>query len=693
MPQLLTNLFSDPVTTIIIAATIGCFLFFFVREWMTTNKEIRRLELISSISNRNSGATLKADALTSEELVWVTDHLVYEVENDGYVIEQKNGKWLSKSPVSQMLPHYDTNRYKLVPALLTSIGITGTFLGITLGLSEFTMAGESKALLASAAQLLEGMKTAFYTSLAGLSLSAIFMAVMKISSSKIAKAQRAFTSLISQHYMEASAVMYLKNISNENQQEALQAQMKSAQGMEELASSMRAVVGELSELGQTLNGELIGQTVSTAVTSSIEQQLVPTFEGIKSELASLKDIKEQSQKELVELLIEQMKKDLVQPVVNELEKTADAVAKNNEVSEHLNSNVEKVITRTAETVETIDKFQQETMVKLQSFAESLKEILSSFKDDTQGAMTSIAQEVQTMLDSATDGMEKQRSAFEHSAQRAASAFEGIKDNMDNALTERQNAEKALFENVEQRITKLLVESQTVFDKQTNVLEKVGSDASDLMLNAKTELISGLGDIDTKVLNMSNTVQTELEAFRKQYQENLSDYFTQQNNLLEDSLGKQRDGLNGVVNNFREVFESEYQTRHNLLKELTLQHENLQKSAKTIEQVVKAVGLSDSARMAELQDAAQTMGREIGQLKLEYSKASAAFNDVTENLPKAMDDYFTRANQSFETFFNDFDAAASSIHNKLSQAAGYLINSQVQRREFEADERAASGAEV
>ncbi|MFW1480538.1 chemotaxis protein, partial [Vibrio parahaemolyticus] len=77
MPQLLTNLFSDPVTTMIIAATIGCFLFFFIREWLTTNKEIRRLELISSISNRNSSAILKADALTSEELVWVTDHLVY----------------------------------------------------------------------------------------------------------------------------------------------------------------------------------------------------------------------------------------------------------------------------------------------------------------------------------------------------------------------------------------------------------------------------------------------------------------------------------------------------------------------------------------------------------------------------------------------------------------------------------------
>ncbi|WP_282178275.1 MotA/TolQ/ExbB proton channel family protein [Vibrio nereis] len=205
MLQLLTNLYSDPVTSIIILATIVCFLFFLVREWLTTNKEVQRLKLISSISNRNSNAILKEDALTEEELVWITDHLVYEVESDGYVIEQKNGKWLSKSPISQMLPHYDTSRYKLVPALLTSIGITGTFLGITLGLSEFSMAGESKALLASAAQLLEGMKTAFYTSLAGLSLSAIFMAVMKVSSSKIAKAQQGFTRIISQHYRRFSS--------------------------------------------------------------------------------------------------------------------------------------------------------------------------------------------------------------------------------------------------------------------------------------------------------------------------------------------------------------------------------------------------------------------------------------------------------------------------------------------------------
>lgn len=693
MLQFILNLFSEPVTAVIIGSTIVCFIFFLYREWKTNSDEKIRLSALASLTERFGDGQLPIGKLTKDELVWVTDHLVYDAKGDLLLVESKQGKWLSKSPVTQMLPNFDASRYKLVPALLTSLGITGTFLGITLGLSEFSMTGESQALLKSAALLLEGMKTAFYTSLVGLSLSAVFMAVMKASSSSIAKKQSDFIAAIASQYLEASPIMYLKNISNENQQEVIDAQLNSALVMEKLGGSMDSVVTQLSALGQSFNGEIIANTISAAVTESIEKQMSPALEGIKNELSLLKDIKEQNQKELMELMIGEMKTQLIEPVVAELEKTASAVEKNNEVSELLNRNVEQVMTRTAETVETIDKFQQETMVKLQGFAESLKEILSSFKDDTQGAMGAIANEVQLMLNSATEGMDKQRVAFEHSSETAASAFEGIKDSMDKALSERQSAEQALFNNVESRIASLLKESQDIFDNQTKVLETVGEEASGLMSSAKDELISGLGDIDKKVISMSQTVQTELEAFREQYQQNLTSYFTQQNTLLEDSLGKQRDGLNGVVDNFRKVFESEYQTRHNLLKELTAQHTELQKSAKTIEQVAKAIGLNEASKMAELQDAARTMGREIGQLKLEYSKAAATFNDVTENLPKAMDEYFTRANQSFESFFGDFDTAASSIHNKLSQAAGYLINSQVQRREFEADERAVAKGEA
>lgn len=743
MLQQLAFLSGDLVTDLMIYSIGLFFIFFAFREILSVQKGKKNLKTLSALYSMYPDGRVNIEQLGDKETVWLTDNLIYKISADCYVIEVKNGKWLTKTPISQMLPYFDMSRYKLVPALLTSIGITGTFLGITLGLSDFSMTGESKALLASAAELIEGMKTAFYTSLAGLSTSAIFMMLMKWSSSVINKHQNQFLKEIAKNYFEISAIFYLKEMSNEGQEDVIAAQLKSAQVMEDLGTSMGSVTQQLSSLSSSFNGEVIANTIVSAMSTSIETQLKPSLAAISTELSILKEIKEQNQKELVELMIGEMKDKLIAPIVAELEKTSDAVLQSNDVTKQLNENVEKVVTSTVVTVETINEFQKETMIKLQGFAESLKDILSSFKSDTEGAMTTIAAEVNNMLVNASSGMDKQRIAFEQSASQAAVAFDGIQESMDTALDKRQSAEQGLFDNVttrintllgeiaqafeqqssvitqtgqtaaelmtqaqvefeksaenrlnneakvftdmEQRIGQLVNDSQDIFKQQADSITQVGKDASDVMQSARHELEQGLGDIDSKVQSMSQTVQKELETFREQYQQNLTSYFTQQNNLLEDSLGKQRDGLNGVVDNFRTVFESEYKTRHNLLQELTAQYEKLQASAKTIEQVAKAIGLNEASKMAELQDAAQTMGREIAQLKKEYSKASAAFNDVTENLPKAMDDYFSRANSSFEVFFKDFDESASSIHNKLSQAAGYLINSQVQRRQFEADE--------
>ncbi|HAS6151238.1 TPA: hypothetical protein I7146_06930 [Vibrio vulnificus] len=849
----------DWVTDAIILTTAAVFLFFSFREFVAVIKTKIQLKGLGKIKLEASSNVINSKSLKKEQLVWVTDHLVYAPTQDGIVVETKGDLWLTKSPISQMLPSIDSSRYKLIPALLTSIGITGTFLGITLGLSEFTMAGDSTALLASAAELLEGMKTAFYTSLAGLGTSALFMVWMKISSSVLAKAQKELISTLSSQYFEASPIYYLKNISNEGQKEVLEAQLRSASAVELMGEKMEATSHSLTQLGTSFNGEVIAKQISTALAESIETSMTPMLGEIKQELSALKDIKEQSQKELVELLIQEMKSELIAPVAEGLSKTSAAVTSSNEITSQLNSNIERVVTSTSETVDTINEFQKETMLKLQSFAESLKVILASFKEDTQGAMTSIASEVNTMLNNASQGMDSQRVAFEQSANKAASAFEGMKNSLEAALDERQSAEKDLFENVtgrindllsdistsfesqtsvlaqtgetasqmmtqaqkdfemsvqqrreeeskmfvevesrlsnlvenaakgienqqsafeqsadkassafegmknsleaalderqsvekvlfenvtgrinrllseisssfenqtsvlaqtgetasnlmnqaqkdfevsvqmrrdeeshlfgemESRITGLVQNSQAIFQEQAEAIKLVGNEASSVMQSAKSELQQGLGDIDSKVKSMSETVQRELEAFRLQYQENLTRYFEQQNDLLEDSLSKQRNGLNDVVDNFRNVFESEYKARHNLLQELTAQYEKLEASAGTLERVAKAIGLNEASKMAELQDAAHTMSREIALLKKEYAKASATFTDITENLPKAMDEYFTRANESFESFFNDFDQSASKIHNKLSQAAGYLINSQVQRRQIEADE--------
>jgi len=61
-------------------------------------------------------------------------------------------------------PVYSAHTANYSPSILTSMGIFGTFLGVALGLNEF----DTNAIEDSVPQLLEGLKTAFWTSIAGL---------------------------------------------------------------------------------------------------------------------------------------------------------------------------------------------------------------------------------------------------------------------------------------------------------------------------------------------------------------------------------------------------------------------------------------------------------------------------------------------------------------------------------------------
>jgi hypothetical protein len=73
---------------------------------------------------------------------------------------------------------YSSRTAESAPTILTSIGIFGTFLGVALGLSSF----DTTQLQDSVPQLLSGLKTAFWSSIAGLlgALTIKFRAVMDV---------------------------------------------------------------------------------------------------------------------------------------------------------------------------------------------------------------------------------------------------------------------------------------------------------------------------------------------------------------------------------------------------------------------------------------------------------------------------------------------------------------------------------
>ncbi len=73
------------------------------------------------------------------------------------------------------------NIINYIPSLLTSLGIFGTFVGISIGLVNFDPANIDNSI----SELLEGMKTAFYSSLVGIFLSICFKIFLSIVNSNV----------------------------------------------------------------------------------------------------------------------------------------------------------------------------------------------------------------------------------------------------------------------------------------------------------------------------------------------------------------------------------------------------------------------------------------------------------------------------------------------------------------------------
>jgi hypothetical protein len=91
---------------------------------------------------------------------------------------------------SQVVEDFSTASLKSIPAILTTIGILGTFVGITNGLYALNDFGSnSSELVKQASGLIGGLGTAFITSIAGMGASFVFMIIFSwcVSNTKKAK--------------------------------------------------------------------------------------------------------------------------------------------------------------------------------------------------------------------------------------------------------------------------------------------------------------------------------------------------------------------------------------------------------------------------------------------------------------------------------------------------------------------------
>ena len=577
------------ITIVIFGLGLGCevcALYKTNRKFQVLAKNLKILE-----DNKNKGISFKG----LEK--WFKENLLAEKVDpiDSKFRLQQYPREIAVIPRSSL---------RFIPPILTAIGVLGTFWGMSAGLMGVEInANDVKQSLNSASTLIEGMKTAFFTSLLGLGTSTALSAILALTD----KWRRVECYKLRQD-LDDIAVL-------ETPERAM-----SRLNFDSTADAAR----QLSELATQFNAEAIGAAVGKAIAEKfddiVELRLAPTFTQIADSQLRLEKLTN-DQREVLANLIGNMRTELIVPVTERLDQSASLLNRSAEVLESasnaiqvLNQDLAGIALKLAEASVTLEGFQKQTLVQLMQFSNSLKGTLTQFQTATQEVLVGTAREIR----------------------------EGTKE--------------------------ILTQAQMTFQEQNDILRTIGQETSGLMISARESLVLSLTNIDTRLQQMSDTTQQQLETFQVAYQRNLKEFFDRQNNLLEESLGKQRDGLAGVVNNLNVVFQEEYQRRKEISEDLSLRVQEIQNATRAVAKLVNSVELSHPVRMTQLEEISRNVGDQLDRLE----RGNRQLTDNYQVSIQSLEQMLQQMIDGEQNFFKQADSSMARVSSGLLDAANVLV---------------------
>ena len=264
MQQILAGL-----TYLITGFIFIAFVIFFIKDRKLNQKYRSMLQRILPISKalKDKLADSGSPVLSDKEHEVYGQLFILNSSSEGSRLSIKRNKALLILPLDQSIPTSPASPYRFVPAMLTTIGILGTFAGISLGLGglDYGAGQSSNELLVAARDLLGGMKTAFITSLVGMFAALGFMFQLglgAIGNDRIRdKAQTALRAIST--YVNANELLH--GMSSEGQQQLVELQLSATKQSIESQKSMQTTINSLSENILGLNADNMAKAVGDSV--------------------------------------------------------------------------------------------------------------------------------------------------------------------------------------------------------------------------------------------------------------------------------------------------------------------------------------------------------------------------------------------------------------------------------------------
>lgn len=497
---------------------------------------------------------------------------------------------------------------EMLPSIISTLGVLGTFWGITAGLLDF----DTHDINASIPKLLDGLKTAFFTSLAGMIGSLVLSRLVSrlydaadkgVSDINIAAGQ------ITQAVREMSQTI----VSNTTQQAAIQNAFYN-----NVNNVIGNINGAIDTLNVTINQLLTLQTSQTTDVTNINQQLNAMqvmCQNISNQTTSLaNNIQEIDQQ--VALITDEEKS----PLYSILEKT-----------QSVESTITSTLPEMMSILETIPSGQSEMSDELKS----LKKTLHSEVVDIEDKMKETNKLLEVKFDEFTKLLEKSNTEAlvevmkkvteEFNKQMSELINKLVQENFEQLNKSVENLNKWQQENKEMiaTLTAQYKEMQKEFGGTSQTLKAVGDETKDLIASEGKlqKIVQALNKVmveDERFIAMTTNLTAAAELNKssmtefKDAQSSLNEWVKKQRNFVE-AVQVLMEKLEEIanINDYSEEFWN--QTRQGMNESIGIIRSGSRELQNQIEEIDGTFYERLNNTLAQLDACIRAMAREAGMI--------------------------------------------------------------------------------
>lgn len=447
----------------------------------------------------------------------------------------------SRGKLESIIPYV----YDSIPSVFTTLGVFGTFVGIYFGLREFDV----NDITASIPALLEGLKTAFLTSIWGIFLSLLFGKVSQIVLRSVE------TSESSESVDELSALQSIESVLRASKEEAsanLQTLNKSlvGEGDDSVSTQLVKLRNQFTDLDKKAEKQVSSlDKIQAALGGDSETSLLTQIQKLRAEQ---NEYSAQAKKN-IEWIVESMNNnnELVRKKFDEF---SELLAKNNtealvevmknateEFNKQMSALIEKLVQENFKelnnSVQRMNQWQQENKEMIQTLTEQFKKVSEQFEigavaikeitentsklTDENSHLTKLIQELQKVL------IDDKK--FEEIVGKVTDTIDTLKQNTEafDQTTNKLNDWVRNQMNFSDSVAKLLTRLQEI--------ERIKDINEVFWENTKKQLNEGVGIIE----KASRTLSNDLENLNAEFYERLNDTLQNLDALIQRIIANYR----------------------------------------------------------------------------------------------------------------------------------------------------------